>query len=136
MTEDGTGRKNAGKRYTHIAHNIMQQLRHLASETYLRNIARKRCFVRRMANEKTELLMWCPEVYCQLFSRTISTYIDRSCFRKLRYFPVNKEFREEFEYSNYPFVLAGYSTERLRGKAWEDDVTDTIFRALGKGTSY
>lgn len=53
------------------------------------------------------------------------------CMKKLRYFPVDKEFRSEFEYSNYPFVLAGYVTERLRGKAWEDDVTDTLFKALG-----
>jgi len=43
------------------------------------------------------------------------------------------EFRTKFKYSNFPFVLAGYVTEKLRGKTWEDDVTETLFKALGMG---
>ena len=44
---------------------------------------------------------------------------------------MNYGFREKDEYSTYPYVLAGYVTEKLRGKTWEDDVTDTLFKALG-----
>lgn len=53
------------------------------------------------------------------------------CPRKLQHFPVNYGFHSKFEYSNYPYVLAGYVTEQLRGKTWEDDATDTLFKALG-----
>ena len=60
--EDETGHRNAGKRYTYIATDIMQQLRHLASNTYLPNISHKLCFVWRMAEDKTELPTRCPEV--------------------------------------------------------------------------
>jgi len=51
--------------------------------------------------------------------------------RKLQHFPVNFEFRSKYEYSNYPYVLAGYVTEKVRGKIWEDDVTETLFKSLG-----
>ena len=44
---------------------------------------------------------------------------------------MNYDFRTKDEYSTYPYVLAGYVTEKLRGKTWEDDVTDTLFKALG-----
>ena len=54
--------------------------------------------------------------------------------RNLQHFPVKYDFRSKFEYSNYPYVLAGYVTEKLRGKTWEDDVTETLFKELGRLT--
>ena len=49
---------------------------------------------------------------------------------QLRHFDPFFEFREEYLYTNYPFVLAGYVTEVATGVTWEDAVT-SLFGELG-----
>jgi CubicO group peptidase (beta-lactamase class C family) len=51
--------------------------------------------------------------------------------RRLQYLEPNKDFRTTFQYNNAMFLTAGYLTEVVTGKSWEDNVRDKLFLPLG-----
>lgn len=50
--------------------------------------------------------------------------------RRIRYLPLSKGLREEFQYNNLMFMTAGYLTGRLTSGTWEDAVRYRIFKKL------
>ncbi|KAL4230393.1 hypothetical protein ACF0H5_010775 [Mactra antiquata] len=50
---------------------------------------------------------------------------------KLRYMPACSEFRAEFHYSNYMYMLAGYVAEVMSGESWENLVAKRLLNRLG-----
>lgn len=50
---------------------------------------------------------------------------------RLRYLPPSADLREKFQYNNLMFMTAGYLTERLTGKTWEEAVTAQVLKPLG-----
>ncbi len=50
--------------------------------------------------------------------------------RRLQYLEPNKDFRTDFQYNNAMFLTAGYLTEEITGKSWEDSVREQIFQPL------
>jgi len=51
--------------------------------------------------------------------------------RKLAYLEPSADLREKFQYNNLMFLTAGYLTEVITGKTWEDAVRARIFDPLG-----
>jgi len=51
--------------------------------------------------------------------------------RRLQYLEPNKDFRTDFQYNNAMVLTAGYLTEVVTGKTWEENVKERIFRPLG-----
>jgi len=68
----------------------------------------------------------------------LTTRVDRrELFRRLRYFRPGAGFREQFQYSNIGYAIAGILAEQLSGMTWEEFQTDRIFQPLGmKRTSF
>ncbi len=54
---------------------------------------------------------------------------------RLQYLEPNKDFRTDFQYQNIMFLTAGYLTEQVSGKSWEDNVRERIFNPLGMTAS-
>ena len=50
---------------------------------------------------------------------------------RLRYLPLNKDLRTEFQYNNLMLLTAGHLAERIAGHTWEELVTERIFLPLG-----
>jgi CubicO group peptidase (beta-lactamase class C family) len=55
--------------------------------------------------------------------------------RSLRFLPLSRDLRQEFQYCNLGYVAAGYIVEALSGVAWEDFVRDRLLGPLGMGRS-
>ncbi|HEX5054385.1 MAG TPA: serine hydrolase [Planctomycetota bacterium] len=55
--------------------------------------------------------------------------------RRLRWLPLNKDLRTEFQYNNLMFLTAGYLAERVAGRTWEELVRQRIFAPLGMSRS-
>ncbi|XP_033742502.1 gigasin-6-like [Pecten maximus] len=53
----------------------------------------------------------------------------------LEYLPAFLPFRTRFVYSNFMYTLAGFVSEKLGGRTWEELVRDNLFRPLGMDTS-
>lgn len=51
--------------------------------------------------------------------------------RRLRFLPPNKDLRELWQYNNLMFLTAGYLTEVLTGKSWEEAVRERLLDPLG-----
>ncbi|MGH9839550.1 MAG: serine hydrolase [Blastocatellia bacterium] len=51
--------------------------------------------------------------------------------RKLAYLEPNADLREKFQYNNLMFLTAGYLTEVITGKTWEDAVRERVLSPLG-----
>jgi CubicO group peptidase (beta-lactamase class C family) len=51
--------------------------------------------------------------------------------QRLQYLEPNKDFRTDFQYNNAMFLTAGYLTEEITGKSWEENVRARIFDPLG-----
>ena len=51
-------------------------------------------------------------------------------FRKLRFLEPNASFRSRYQYQNLMFLTAGYLTERLTGRDWDDLIDERIFTPL------
>lgn len=51
--------------------------------------------------------------------------------RRLQYLEPNKDFRTDFQYNNAMFLTAGYLSEIVSGKSWEDNVKNYLFTPLG-----
>jgi CubicO group peptidase (beta-lactamase class C family) len=54
---------------------------------------------------------------------------------RLAFLEPNKEFRQTWQYNNLMFLTAGYLTEQVTGKSWEQSVKDRIFTPLGMSES-
>lgn len=50
---------------------------------------------------------------------------------RLRYLEPNEQLRAKWQYNNLMFLTAGYLTEYLTGKSWEDSVRERVFEPLG-----
>jgi CubicO group peptidase (beta-lactamase class C family) len=55
--------------------------------------------------------------------------------RSLRFLPLSRDLRQEFQYCNLGYVAAGYVVEALSGVTWEDFVRDRLLGPLGMGRS-
>ncbi len=51
--------------------------------------------------------------------------------QRLQYLEPNKDFRTDFQYNNAMFLTAGYLTEEITGKSWEDNVRARLLEPLG-----
>jgi CubicO group peptidase (beta-lactamase class C family) len=54
-----------------------------------------------------------------------------SLVRKLAYLEPTADLREKWQYNNLMYLTAGYLTEVITGKSWEDAVRDRILNPLG-----
>jgi len=54
-----------------------------------------------------------------------------SLVRKLAYLEPSADLREKWQYNNLMFLTAGYLTEVITGKSWEDAVRDRALNPLG-----
>ena len=50
---------------------------------------------------------------------------------RLRHLEPNEQLRGKWQYNNLMFLTAGYLTEYLTGKSWEDSVRERVFEPLG-----
>lgn len=50
---------------------------------------------------------------------------------RLQYLEPTTTFRGRFQYQNLMFITAGYLSEKLSGKSWDDQIRDQIFTPLG-----
>ncbi|HLM89457.1 MAG TPA: serine hydrolase [Streptosporangiaceae bacterium] len=55
--------------------------------------------------------------------------------RRLRFLPLSKDLRQEFQYCNLGYLAAGYTVEMLSGTAWEDYLRTRLLVPLGMGRS-
>ncbi|CAH1793774.1 unnamed protein product [Owenia fusiformis] len=62
-------------------------------------------------------------------------YNKTELFRRMRFVQPIREFREEFQYNNIMYAVAGKVAEKLHGggKSYEDIVIDNLFKPLGMG---
>ena len=51
--------------------------------------------------------------------------------RALRFLPLSRDLRQEFQYCNLGYLAAGHVVEALSGVAWEDFVRDRLLEPLG-----
>ena len=54
-----------------------------------------------------------------------------SLVRKLAYLEPSADLREKFQYNNLMYLTAGYLTEVITGKSWEDATRDRVLNPLG-----
>ena len=54
------------------------------------------------------------------------------CFRRIPHFPVQRNFRQSYLYSNYLYLMAGYITEVVDGRTWEEHIRQLLFDPLGE----
>jgi CubicO group peptidase (beta-lactamase class C family) len=59
----------------------------------------------------------------------------RELVERLRYLEMNADLRERFQYNNLMFLTAGYLTEVLSGRTWEEAVRSQVFVPLGMARS-
>ena len=55
--------------------------------------------------------------------------------RRLRFLPLSKDLRQEFQYCNLGYLAAGYAVEMLSGTRWEDYLRTRLLAPLGMGRS-
>jgi CubicO group peptidase (beta-lactamase class C family) len=63
-------------------------------------------------------------------------YPDRSraeLVRRLRFLPLSRDLRQQFQYCNLGYLLAGHTVEVLRGTSWEDCLRTRLLTPLGMG---
>jgi CubicO group peptidase (beta-lactamase class C family) len=53
--------------------------------------------------------------------------------RALRFLPLSKDLRQQFQYCNLGYLAAGYAVEALTGVPWEDFVRARLLEPLGMG---
>lgn len=56
-------------------------------------------------------------------------------FDRLRYFEPNRQLREQWQYNNIMYVLAGHLLSRLSGSSWEETIRRDILAPLGMTSS-
>ena len=55
----------------------------------------------------------------------------KDIYQRLQYLEPTTSFRGRFQYQNLMFITAGYLTEQLTGKSWEQQLQEEIFGPLG-----
>ena len=55
--------------------------------------------------------------------------------RRLRFLPLSKDLRQEFQYCNLGYLAAGYAVEMLSGTPWEDYLRTRLLAPLGMSRS-
>ena len=55
--------------------------------------------------------------------------------RRLRFLPLSKDLRQEFQYCNLGYLMAGYTGETLAGTPWEDYLRTRLLAPLGMDRS-
>ncbi len=55
--------------------------------------------------------------------------------RRLRFLPLSKDLRQEFQYCNLGYLVAGHVVETLSGTRWEDYLRSRLLEPLGMGRS-
>jgi CubicO group peptidase (beta-lactamase class C family) len=55
----------------------------------------------------------------------------KDIYQRLQYLEPTTSFRGRFQYQNLMYITAGYLTEQLTGKSWEQQLQDEIFGPLG-----
>ncbi|MBS0196891.1 MAG: serine hydrolase [Planctomycetes bacterium] len=87
-------------------------------------VATERLTVRDMVTHRSGLprhdLMWYN-----------STLTRPQMVSRLAFLEPSKELRESWQYNNLMFLTAGYLSEQISGKSWEDNVRERIFKPLG-----
>jgi CubicO group peptidase (beta-lactamase class C family) len=51
--------------------------------------------------------------------------------RRLRFLPLSRDLRQEFQYSNLGYLVAGHAVEALSGTTWEDYLRSRLLTPLG-----
>lgn len=64
-----------------------------------------------------------------------ATFARGDMVKRLRWLPLNKDLRVEFQYNNLMLLTAGYLAERVTGATWEELVRQRIFTPLGMARS-
>lgn len=59
-----------------------------------------------------------------------------SMVRRIQYMEPTAGIRERWQYNNFMFMAQGAVVEKLTGKSWENNITETIFQPLGMSESY
>ena len=55
--------------------------------------------------------------------------------RRLRFLPLSRDLRQEFQYCNFGYLVAGHVVEVLSGTPWEDYLRTRLLAPLGMGRS-
>ena len=55
--------------------------------------------------------------------------------RRLRYLPLSKDLRQQFQYCNLGYLAAGHLVEVLTGTSWEEQVKSRLLQPLGMSRS-
>ena len=55
--------------------------------------------------------------------------------RRLRFLPLSRDLRQEFQYCNLGYLAAGHLVEMLSGGTWEDHLRSRLLEPLGMGRS-
>ena len=55
----------------------------------------------------------------------------KDIYQRLQYLEPTTSYRGRFQYQNLMYITAGYLTEQLTGKSWEQQLQDEIFGPLG-----
>jgi CubicO group peptidase (beta-lactamase class C family) len=59
----------------------------------------------------------------------------KELYQRLRYLEPTTSFRGRYQYQNLMFMTAGYLTEQLTGRTWDDLIRERIFTPLGMSRS-
>ncbi len=51
--------------------------------------------------------------------------------RRLRFLPLSKDLRQQFQYCNLGYLIAGHVVDRLSGTSWEDQLQSRLLAPLG-----
>ena len=70
-----------------------------------------------------------------LFYQVTDFCTDCLPFSRLRYLSVSSLFRDEFDYNNWMYGLAGRVAEVIGGASWEELLRTRLFRPLGMSDS-
>lgn len=63
-------------------------------------------------------------------------YSDEQIIEKLQYYPIRKNFRSDFGYSNVMYIVAGEIIKKITGLTWEEYIKNEIFLPLEMYNSY
>ena len=58
-----------------------------------------------------------------------------SLLRRIKFLEPSAGVREKYQYNNFMFMLQGSIVERITGKSWEDNITESFFQPLGMSRS-
>src|SRR6056297_677563 len=65
-----------------------------------------------------------------------TNYTNEEIIRRMRYLPIENDFREDYGYQNNMFMLGGEIIERITGKTWSEYIQENIFEPLDMKNTY